>query len=77
MESGPFKNGVFWCALLVFAGSFALSAWDISNPGIAAAYSDIIGKIRAQDEALYVSSAIRITQDGDWLTPKFMGRPFS
>ena len=76
MESGPLSNGVFWCALLVFAGSFALSAWDISDHGIAAAYSDPVGKVRAQDEALYVNSAIRITQDGDWLTPKFMGRPF-
>jgi 4-amino-4-deoxy-L-arabinose transferase-like glycosyltransferase len=25
---------------------------------------------------MYVNSAIRITQDGDWLTPKFLGRPF-
>ncbi len=35
-----------------------------------------MGKVRAQDEALYTNAAIGITRDGDWLTPKFVGRPF-
>jgi hypothetical protein len=60
----------------VFLASFLLSSWDITRFGIAAAYSDPIQHIRAQDEALYVNSAIGITRDGDWLTPKFQGRPF-
>ena len=70
------KNGIFRCALLVFLSSFLLSSWDIGQLGIAATYSDPIEHIRAQDEALYVNAAIRITQDGDWLTPKLLGRPF-
>ncbi len=59
----------------MFVATFLFSSWDIAHLGIAATYSDPIEHIRAQDEALYVNSAIRITQDGDWLTPKFMGRP--
>jgi hypothetical protein len=69
------KNTRLRGALLVFLASFLFSSWDIAHLGIAATYSDPIEHIRAQDEALYVNSAIRITQDGDWLTPKFMGRP--
>ena len=42
--------------------------------GLAGDYVDSIGKITAQDEALYAHSAIRMAQQGDWLTPKFMGR---
>jgi hypothetical protein len=63
-------------ATAVFLAAFAALAWDIEANGIAAAYSDPIGKIRAQDESLYVNGAMRMAQDGDWLTPKFMGRLF-
>jgi hypothetical protein len=59
----------------MFAASFLLFAWDIRRNGIAQTYSDPGAKIRAQDEAFYTNAAIRITQDGDWLTPKFLGRP--
>ena len=69
------KNTKLRGALLVFLATFLFSSWDIAHLGIAATYSDPIEHIRAQDEALYVNSAIRITQDDDWLTPKFMGRP--
>jgi 4-amino-4-deoxy-L-arabinose transferase-like glycosyltransferase len=62
--------------LLVFAGSFVLLAWNVKANGIAAAYTDPVDHVRAQDEALYVNASIRITQDHDWLTPKFLGRPF-
>ncbi len=54
----------------------AVLAWGIDAAGIAAPYSDPIARIRAQDEAFYVNSAIRMTEDGDWLTPKVMGRLF-
>src|SRR5262249_39689462 len=33
-----------------------------------------VGKITAQDEALYANSAIAMARGGDWLTPHFMGR---
>src|SRR5262245_19171679 len=42
--------------------------------GLAGDYIDPIGKITAQDEALYSNTAIRMAQQGGWLTPKFMGR---
>jgi hypothetical protein len=42
--------------------------------GLAGDYIDSISKITAQDEALYSHSAIAMARDGDWLTPRFMGR---
>ena len=42
--------------------------------GLAGDYVDPIGKITAQDEALYAHSAIAMAHEGDWLTPHFMGR---
>src|ERR1041385_3346512 len=42
--------------------------------GMAGDYIDPIGKITAQDEALYGHSAIAMASQGDWLTPRFMGR---
>ncbi|MCU1232309.1 MAG: glycosyl transferase, family 39 [Candidatus Solibacter sp.] len=42
--------------------------------GLAGDYVDPISKITAQDEALYSHSAIVMARDGDWMTPRFMGR---
>ncbi len=42
--------------------------------GLAGDYIDPISKITTQDEALYSHSAIAMARDGDWLTPRFMGR---
>lgn len=42
--------------------------------GMTGDYVDPIGKITAQDEALYGNSAIHMARDGDWMTPHFMGR---
>jgi hypothetical protein len=61
-------------AAVIFFLSLVLLGWNINGLGISAAYSDPIDRVRAQDEAVYVNSAIRMTQDGDWMTPKFMGR---
>src|SRR4051812_18676978 len=47
-----------------------------ANVGLAGAFIDPIGRITAQDEALYGNSAIAMSRPGgDWLTPHFMGRP--
>ncbi len=62
------------CSAAIFLISFVVLAWNINALGISAAYSDPIDHVRAQDEAIYVNSAIRMTQDGDWMTPKFLGR---
>jgi len=59
----------------VLAACFLFFSWNISRNGIAQTYSDPIAHIRAQDEAFYTNAAIRITHDGDWLTPEFLGRP--
>jgi len=45
-----------------------------SRVGLAGDYVDPIGKITAQDEALYAHSAIRMATLGGWLTPMFLGR---
>jgi hypothetical protein len=63
-------------AALAFVVSLAVSGWDVSRDGIAATYSDPIAHRRSQDEAVIVNSAMRMAQDGDWLTPKVMGRLF-
>lgn len=65
---------VFGVAIFLVAA--AVLAWGIDTAGIAAPYSDPVARIRAQDEAFYVNSAIRMTEDGDWLSPKVMGRLF-
>jgi hypothetical protein len=42
--------------------------------GLAGDYVDPVSKITARDEALYANSSIRMATQGDWLTPRFMGR---
>jgi len=61
---------------VVFLAAFSVLAWNVNQYGIAAAYSDPGAKLRAQDESIYVNSALRIVEDGDWLTPKVLGRPY-
>ena len=61
---------------IIFTIGFAVLAWNVNRDGIAAAYSDPGARLRAQDESIYVNAALRITHDGDWLTPKVMGRPY-
>ncbi len=61
---------------LAFLISFVVLAWDINRNGIAASYDDPVSHIRAVDEAYHFNSAIRMTQDGDWMTPKLLGRLF-
>jgi hypothetical protein len=61
---------------LVFAFSFGVLGYGIDHLGIAAPYVDPIARLHAQDEATYANSALRMVHDGDWLTPKLMGRPY-
>ena len=42
--------------------------------GLAGDYVDPLGRITAQDEALYTNGAIHMAQQGGWITPVFMGR---
>ncbi len=61
-----------FCAVAVLA--LACLLLRASRVGLAGDYLDPIGKVTAQDEALYAHSAIRMARQGGWLTPKFMGR---
>jgi hypothetical protein len=45
-----------------------------SRVGVAGDYLDPVAKISAQDEAFYVHSVIRMVRQGEWLTPRYMGR---
>ena len=60
------------CAVALLA--LACLLVHAARVGLAGDYIDPIGKITAQDEALYSHSAIAMARDGDWLTPRFMGR---
>ena len=57
-------------ALLALACLLVRSA----RVGLAGDYIDPIGRVTAQDEALYSHSAIQMAHNGNWLTPTFMGR---
>ncbi|HMD72085.1 MAG TPA: glycosyltransferase family 39 protein [Bryobacteraceae bacterium] len=59
-------------AVVVFALACLLPR--AARVGLAGDYLDPVSPIGAQDEAVYASSAIHASADGDWLTPRFMGR---
>jgi hypothetical protein len=61
-------------AVLVFAGAFFRLSYNVSDVGLANGYIDPVSRIAAQDEALYSHVVFRMIEDGDWLTPKFLGR---
>ena len=61
-----------FCAVAVLA--LACLLIRAARVGVAGDYVDPIGKITAQDEALYAHSAIYMARNGQWLTPMFMGR---
>jgi len=60
------------CAVALLA--LACLLVHAARVGLAGDYIDQIGKITAQDEALYAHSAIAMARNGDWLTPRFIGR---
>jgi hypothetical protein len=61
----------FCCVALLALACLLMRA---ARVGVAGGYVDPISKVTAQDEALYAHSAIAMARDGDWLTPRFMGR---
>ncbi len=60
--------------LAVAALALACLLIRAARVGLAGDYIDPVGKITAQDEALYAHSAIHMATQGGWLTPMFMGR---
>ncbi len=61
-------------ALLVFVCAFLRLSYNVSTVGLGSGYIDPLGQIAAQDEAVYSHIVFRMLEDGDWLTPKFLGR---
>jgi hypothetical protein len=61
----------FWAVAMLALACLLLRS---ARVGLAGDYVDPIGKVTAQDEALYAHSAIRMARHGNWLTPIFMGR---
>ncbi len=73
----PARAAWLACAIaLVFLLSLALLTWNVRATPVGSASIDPIAHVLAQDEAMYVNSAIRMSKDGDWLNPKLMGRLF-
>src|ERR1022692_1561335 len=64
------KRALCAVALLALACLLVRAA----RAGLGGDYIDPIGKITSQDEASYAHSAIAMAHNGDWLTPRFMGR---
>jgi len=60
--------------LACFAAALALLGYGIGRVGIAAAYTDPVGHVRAQDESLYANTALTLATRGGWLTSRFLGR---
>ena len=61
---------------LIFGASLVILGIGIERARIAAAFSDPAGRIRAQDESIYANSALTMALEGDWMTPKVLGRIF-
>jgi 4-amino-4-deoxy-L-arabinose transferase-like glycosyltransferase len=60
--------------LLVFFGVLALLSIRAARVHTGDAWLDPIGKVDAQDEAMYASSALHMAGHGNWLTPLYQGR---
>lgn len=58
----------------VFAASLAILSWNARVPGVATGFVDPVAKVQAQDEAFYGSLSLGMLRDGNWLTPRFLGR---
>jgi 4-amino-4-deoxy-L-arabinose transferase-like glycosyltransferase len=58
----------------VFCAAFALLSVRAAHLHIADTFLDPIGKVDAQDEALYASNAFHMARHGDWLTPVYQDR---
>lgn len=62
--------------LAIFVAALAILGTGIEKSKVAAAFSDPINRMRAQDESIYANGSIAMALEGDWLTPKVLGRIF-
>ena len=61
-------------AALIFVAVVLLLGVRAAQLHLADTYLDPIGKVDAQDEAMYASNAIHMAQHGNWMTPMYQGR---
>ncbi len=66
-------KGRLWLGAVTL-GSLAVLGFRLGSSGVASGLVDPVGGIRAQDEAVYSHSAIRMARHGDWLTPRLLDR---
>jgi Dolichyl-phosphate-mannose-protein mannosyltransferase len=64
------RLGFIW--IIVFASTCLLIR--AARVGVDGDSLDPVARISAQDEAFFVNSVIGMVQQGDWLTPRYMGR---
>lgn len=74
-SSQPWTTSVWQCAA-IFVAAFVVLGIGVESAGIASLYTDPVSGIRAQDESIYVNSALTMAAKGDWMTPKVLGRVF-
>jgi 4-amino-4-deoxy-L-arabinose transferase-like glycosyltransferase len=67
----PVRVAAYAGLFLVFV---LLLGIGLQAAGVAEAFSDELGHIRAQDESMYANGALTMATDGSWMTPKFLGR---
>ncbi len=58
----------------VFFAALAILSFGVWKEGLATPYVDPVGRIAAQDEAVYSHIALRMAERNEWLTPVFLGR---
>ena len=62
--------------MCVFFVSLVFLGYGIGRSGLAAAFSDRVSGMRAQDETTYAASAAELATHGGWMTPQILGRYF-
>jgi 4-amino-4-deoxy-L-arabinose transferase-like glycosyltransferase len=66
----------FLAPFAIFLAALIILGVGIEKTKVAAAFSDPISRIRAQDESIYANGSIAMALHGDWLTPRVLGRIF-
>jgi hypothetical protein len=75
VESGSHDlTGLAWKSAAVAVAAFMFLAYPVERTGIAAAYSNPVDRIHAQDESVYADASLHTAKYGNWLTPITMGR---
>ena len=64
----------FWPHCAVFFAAFTVLSTGAAAPGLATVWVDLVARIQAQDEAVYASSSLGMARQGEWLTPRLLGR---